>query len=173
MENKTVKTLRQFLEEIGSYSYDNGDYGVIKDTVKEKEVQKFVEEYIPGTHILKNGKDGTAIAIQGKFNEKDKATGAEELFFHDYQLYDLSAQTGEWLVVTFKTKEELEKHILSEGGFLNLYCTEMIVFENGIIKPFEILFAGDNDITVTIDKDRFDTGLDVKAIQDRISVKWL
>lgn len=173
MEDTRAKTLKQFLEEIGSYSYDNGDYAVIKDTCKEKEVQKFVEDYIPGAAILKNGKDGLPVTIHGKTNENGKATGEEELFFHDYQLYDLSAQSGEWVVVTFKTKEEVEKHILSEGGYLNLYCTEMIVMENGVIKPFEVLFAGDHDITLALDKDRFDTGLDIKAIQDRISVNWL
>ena len=69
--------------------------------------------------------------------------------------------------------QELEKHILSEGGYLNIYCTEMLVFLDGVMQPFEVLFFGDNQKYISIDKDLFDEELDIKGMQDRISVKWL
>lgn len=173
MADTQNKTLREFLQEIATYSYEHGDFNVIKDTKKEVEVEKFVESYLSGTEILKDGTNGEPLTLRGKAEENKGATGDEVLCCHDYILYDLTGQTGEWVVVTFKSLEDLEKHILSEGGYLNVYCTEMIVMKDGVIQPFEILFAGDNDITVAIDKDRFDEGFDIKGMQDRISVRWL
>ena len=85
----------------------------------------------------------------------------------------MTGQTGEWVIATFPSKQELEKHILSEGGYLNIYCTEMLVFLDGVMQPFEVQFFGDNQKYISIDKDLFDEELDIKGMQDRISVKWL
>ena len=49
----------------------------------------------------------------------------------------------------------------------------MLVFEDGEYKPFEIMFNGDNDTVIPIDKDNFDTPLDIKAMQGRIWVRWM
>lgn len=73
---------------------------------------------------------------------------------------------GDWMVVTFPNLEALEKHLLSEAGALNVYSSDMLVFEDGVFKPFEIMFNGDNDTVIPIDKDNFDTPLDIKAMQD-------
>jgi len=174
MANTAKKTLRQFLEEVGAYTYEHGDYGVIRNTKKEEEVEEFVRAYLSGTEILKNGKDGTPVVISGKVGENKGVTGEEEIFFNGFQVYNLSAQTGDWVVLTFKTIKELEEHIIGEAGYLNIYCTEMLVFENGEIKPFEILFAGENDITLVVDKERFDEPLDIKRMNEekRLSVNW-
>lgn len=173
MSDLRTKTLRGLLQEFAEYSYDHGDYNVIKDTVKEKEVENFVESYIAGVEILKDGKDGKPVTIRGKAGEDKGSTGDEVLFCHDYLLYDLTGQSGEWIVVTFSSLEDVEKHIVSEGGYLNVYCTEMIVMKDGVITPFEILFAGDNDITVVVDKDIIDEETDLKGMQSRLSVRWL
>ena len=77
------------------------------------------------------------------------------------------------MVVTFPNLEALEKHLLSEAGALNVYSSDMLVFEDGVFKPFEIMFNGDNDTVIPIDKDNFDTPLDIKAMQDRIWVRWM
>ena len=174
MADVAKKTLRQFLEEVGSYTYDHGDYGVVRNTKKDEEVENFVRSYLAGTEILKNGKDGTLVVVRGKAGEDKGATGNEELFFHGFQVYNLSGQIGDWVVLTFKTIEELEEHIISEAGYLNIYCTEMLVFENGEIKPFEVIFSGDNDITLVVDKERFDEPLDIKRMneENRLSVNW-
>ncbi len=169
----TQKTLRQFLEELGSYCYDHGDYNVIKNTIKKDEVENFVNCYIKGVEIIKNGENNTPILLKGKADADKGSTGEEMLFFHGYQLYDMTGQTGEWVLATFPSKEALEKHILGEGGYLNIYCTEMLVYLDGEIQPFEVEFFGDNGKYITIDKDLFDTELDIKGMQERISVKWL
>ncbi|NLK36557.1 MAG: hypothetical protein GX299_00520 [Epulopiscium sp.] len=173
MSDLRTKTLREFLQQVAEYSYDHGDYNVIKDTIKEKEVEKFVESYIAGAEILKDGKDGKPVTIRGKAGDDKGSTGDEVLFCHDYLLYDLTGQSGEWVVVTFTSLEDVEKHIISEGGYLNVYCTEMIVMKDGVIQPFEILFTGDNDITVVLDKDIIDEETDLKGMQSRLSVRWL
>ncbi len=167
------KTLRVFLEELGSYCYDHGDYNVIKNTNKAEEVKNFVDCYIKGAEVIKNGENGQPLFVKGKANEDKGSTGDEKLFFHGYQLYDMTGQTGEWVIATFPSKAELEKHILSEGGYLNIYCTEMLVFLDGVLQPFEVQFFGDNQKYISIDKDLFDEELDIKGMQDRISVKWL
>ena len=66
----------------------------------------------------------------------------------------------------------MEKHLLSEAGYLNFYSTQMFVFEDGVHKPFEIMFNGDNDTVIGIDKDQFDVPLDIERMQDRIWVRW-
>ena len=49
----------------------------------------------------------------------------------------------------------------------------MLVFENGQYKPFEIMFNGDNDTVIGIDKDQFDAPLDIQRLQGRIWVRWM
>lgn len=172
MGNTKTKTVKQLLQEIGSYSYDNGDFNVIKDTNKEKEVADFVRDYLQGCEIISNGQNGGNVTIKGAIDKKGNATGEEELFCHDYLLYDLTGHTGDWQIVTFKDVKELEKHIISEGGYLNIFCTEMIVFKDGVIKPFDILFTGNNDMEIVIDKDQIDETFDIAKMKEKLSVFW-
>lgn len=167
-----VKTLKEFLFEVGSLSYDNGDYTVVKDKVKENEVQKFVECFLTGTEILSNGQNGKPLALKGAANTNKGATGEEILELHGYQIYDYSDTDGNWYLLTFPNLEAVEKHLLSEAGYLNYYSTQMFVFEDGVEKPFEIMFNGDNDTVVGIDKDQIDAPLDIPRMQDRIWVRW-
>lgn len=167
-----IKTLKDFLYELGSLSYDNGDFAIVKDKLKEKEVDSFVECFLPGTEILSDGKNGKPLALKGAANANKGVTGNEELEFTGYQLYDFSDSDGNWYVVTFPSLEKLEAYLLSEAGYLNFYSTQMFVFENGVEKPFEIMFNGDNDTVVGIDKDSMDAPLDIPALQGRIWVRW-
>jgi hypothetical protein len=49
----------------------------------------------------------------------------------------------------------------------------MIVFEDGVYKPFQIMFNGDHDTVIALDADSFDQHLDISAMQDRIWVRWM
>ncbi len=167
-----VKTLNDFFYELGGLSYDNGDYVITKDKVKEKEVKAFVDCFLPGTEILSNGKGGTPLTLKGAANTDKGATGSEEIEFTGFQLYDYSDSDGNWYLVTMPSLEKLEEYLLSEAGYLNFYSTQMFVFENGIVKPFEIMFNGDNDTVVGIDKDSMDAPLDIPALQGKIWVRW-
>lgn len=167
-----IKTLKEFFNELGSLSYDNGDYTIIKGKFKENEVEGFVNCFLAGTEILSNGKDGKPLTLKGAANTDKGATGEEELEFTGYQLYDYSDSDGNWYLITFPSKEKLEEYLLSEAGYLNFYSTQMFVFENGNLKPFEIMFNGDNDTVVGIDKDALDAPLDIPALQGRIWVRW-
>lgn len=167
-----VKTLKQFLNELGSLSFDNGDYNVVKGKFKDNEVNSFVECFLAGTEILSDGKNGKPLTLKGSANSDKGATGAEELEFKGYQLYDYSDSDGNWYLITFPSIEKLEEHLLSEAGYLNYYSTQMFVFEDGVEKPFEIMFNGDNDTVVGIDKDAMDSPLDIPALQGRIWVRW-
>lgn len=173
MEATQNKTLKQLLTEIGTYCYDHGDYCVIQNTIKEKEIQKFLDCYVPGTEILKDGKNGTSVALRGKAEEQKGATGEEELSCHGFLLYDLSGQTGEWVIAPFESLEKLEDHILSDAGYLNVYCTDMLAIIDGEIKPFEIHFEGNNDKTIVLDKDIIDNDFDLKAMRPKLSLHWI
>ena len=171
-----VKTLSEFWNEVASICYDSSDYGIIaqvRSQFRTNEINKFVNAFIPGTEILKDGKNGTPVAMKGKADDDKGASGNEEIDFHGLQLFDYSDMKGDWMVVTFPNLEALEKHLLSEAGALNVYSSDMLVFEDGVFKPFEIMFNGDNDTVIPIDKDNFDTPLDIKAMQDRIWVRWM
>ncbi|MDD4843661.1 MAG: hypothetical protein PHU31_04945 [Anaerotignum sp.] len=167
-----IKTLNDFLNEVGSLSYDNGDYVIIKDKLKEKEVKGFVDCFLPGTEILSDGKNGKPLTLKGAANTDKGATGEEYLEFTGFQLYDFSDTDGNWYLVTIPSLEKLEEYLLSEAGYLNFYSTQMFVFENGVVKPFEIMFNGDNDTVVGIDKDSMDAPLDIPALRERIWVRW-
>lgn len=171
-----VKTLNEFWNEVASISYDTSDYGMlaqIRSQFRTNEINKFVNSFVPGTEILKDGKNGAPVAMKGKADDDKGMTGKEEIDFHGLQLFDYSDIKGDWMVVTFPDLETLEKHLLGEAGALNVYSSDMIVFEDGVYKPFEIMFNGDNDTVIPINKDQFDTPLDIPALQGRIWVRWI
>lgn len=171
-----IKTLREFWTEVAEICYDSSDYGMIaqiRSQFRTNEINGFANAFIPGTEILKDGKNGAPVAMKGKADDNKGMTGDEEIDFHGLQLFDYSDMKGDWMIVTFPDKESLEKHLLSEGGALNIYSSDMIVFEDGVYKPFQIMFNGDNDTVIPIDPDAFDTPLDVAAMQDRIWVRWM
>ena len=171
-----IKTLRQFWNEVAEISYDSSDYGVIaqiRSQFRTNEINNFVNAFVPGTEILKDGKNGAPVVMKGKADDNKGMTGNEEIDFHGLQLFDYSDMKGDWMVVTFPDLETLEKHLLSEGGALNIYSSDMIVFEDGVYKPFQIMFNGDHDTVIPIDPDAFDQPLDVAAMQGRIWVRWM
>ena len=173
-----IKTLNEFWNEVATISYDNSEYGMVaavRSQYRKNEIAAFVNRFTPGTEILKDGKNGAPVAMKGKADDNKGATGAEEIDFHGLQLFDYSDMDGTWMLVTFPNMEALEKHLLSEGGYLNFYSTDMLVFEDGVYKPFQIMFNGDHDTVIPIDKDSLslDTPLDIKGLQGRIWVRWL
>ena len=171
-----IKTLKEFWTEVATISYDTSDYGVvaqIRSQYRTNEINNFVNAFVPGTEILKNGKDGAPVVMKGKADANNGMTGAEEIDFHGLQLFDYSDMKGDWMVVTFPDLASLEKHLLSEGGALNIYSSDTIVFEDGVYKPFQIMFNGDNDTVIPLDPDAFDTPLNIAAMQDRIWVRWM
>jgi len=171
-----VKTLKEFWTEVATISYDTSDYGVIaqiRSQYRTNEINNFVNAFVPGTEILKDGKNGAPVVMKGKADDNKGMTGNEEIDFHGLQLFDYSDMKGDWMVVTFPDLESLEKHLLSEGGALNIYSSDMIVFEDGVYKPFQIMFNGDHDTVIALDPDSFDQPLDIAAMQDRIWVRWM
>lgn len=168
-----IRTLNEFLTEIATISYDASDYGIIRSKFRDNEINGFVSKFAPSAEILKDGKNGAPVVIRGKVGENKGTTGEEEIDFHGLQLFDYSDTKGDWMVVTFPTLEELEKHLLSEGGALNFFSSDTMVFEDGVYKPFEIMFNGDHDMVVPIDIDSMDAPLDIEALQGRIWVRWM
>ena len=171
-----IKTLKEFWNEVATISYDTSDYGVIaqiRSQYRTNEINNFVNSFVPGTEILKDGKNGAPVVMKGKADDNKGMTGNEEIYFHGLQLFDYSDMKGDWMVVTFPDLASLEKHLLREGGALNIYSSDMIVFEDGVYKPFQIMFNGDHDTVIALDPDSFDQPLDIAAMQDRIWVRWM
>lgn len=171
-----IKTLREFWNEVATISYDSSDYGMlaqIRSQYRTNEINKYVDTFLAGSEILKDGKNGAPVVMRGKAEDNKGMTGTEEIDFHGLQLFDYSDSKGDWMVVTFPDMETLEKHLLSEGGALNFFSSEMIIFEDGVYKPFEIMFNGDHDTVVPIDKDNMEAPLDIAALQGRIWVRWM
>ena len=171
-----IKTLKEFWNEVAEISYESSDYGIvhqIRNQFKTTEINNFVNSFIPGTEILKDGKNGAPVAMRGKADDNKGMTGNEEIDFHGLQLFDYSDLKGDWMVVTFPNLESLEKHLLSEAGALNFSSTETLVFEDGVYKPFQIMFNGDNDTVIPIEKNSYDTPMDIVGMQGRIWVRWM
>jgi len=169
---EVIKTLEEFFYELGSLSYDNGDYRVVKDKFRDNEIKKFVDCFLPGTEIRKDGMNGKPLVLRGAANTDKGTTGEEKLDFHGYQFYDYSDTDGNWVLLTFPDLSSLEAHLLSDSGYLNYYSTQMFVFEDGVEKPFEIMFNGDNDTIIGIDKDQLDSPLEMDRLKERIWVRW-
>ena len=171
-----IKTLKEFWNEVAEISYESSEYGMIhqiRNQFKTSEINNFVNSFVPGTEILKDGKNGAPVVMKGKADDNKGMTGNEEIDFHGLQLFDYSDLKGDWMVVTFPDMESLEKHLLSEAGALNFSSTETMVFEDGIYKPFQIMFNGDHDTVIPIEKNSYDTPLDITAMQGRIWVRWM
>ena len=60
-----IRTLRDFLEEVGGLSFDNGDFWAVRDKFRDQEIQEFVKCFLPGTQILRDGKNGAPVAMKG------------------------------------------------------------------------------------------------------------
>ena len=171
-----IKTLKEFWNEVAEISYDSSDYGMIhqiRNQFRTTEINNFVNSFVPGAEIMKDGKNGAPVVMKGKADDNKGMTGNEEIDFHGLQLFDYSDLKGDWMVVTFPDLESLEKHLLSEAGALNFSSTETLVFEDGIYKPFQIMFNGDHDTVIPIEKNSYDTPLDINAMQDRLWVRWM
>ena len=171
-----IKTLKEFWNEVAEISYDSSDYGMIhqiRNQFRTTEINNFVNSFVPGSEIMKDGKNGAPVVMKGKADDNKGMTGNEEIDFHGLQLFDYSDLKGDWMVVTFPDLESLEKHLLSEAGALNFSSTETLVFEDGIYKPFQIMFNGDHDTVIPIEKNSYDTPLDINAMQDRLWVRWM
>ncbi|MBQ3031562.1 MAG: hypothetical protein IKA89_02890 [Anaerotignum sp.] len=171
-----IKTLREFWNEVAEISYDSSDYGMIhqiRNQFRTTEINNFVNSFVPGAEIMKDGKNGAPVVMKGKADDNKGMTGNEEIDFHGLQLFDYSDLKGDWMVVTFPDMESLEKHLLSEAGALNFSSTETLVFEDGIYKPFQIMFNGDHDTVIPIEKNSYDTPLDINGMQGRIWVRWM
>ena len=167
------KKLKDFFYDLADISYSYGEYDFITNNFKATELQGFIDCFMPGTTILSNGINGAPLVLKGAANTDLGTTGMEELELHHYQLYDFSDNDGNWAVVTFLELEELEAYLLSEAGYLNYYSTQMLVFEEGVHKPFEVMFKGDFDTVVSVDKDQIDAPLDIVAMKDKIYVRWI
>lgn len=171
-----IKTLKEFWNEVAEISFDSSDYGIIhqiRNQFRTTEINNFVNSFVPGAEILKDGKNGAPVVMKGKADDNKGMTGNEEIDFHGLQLFDYSDLKGDWMVVTFPNLETLEKHLLSEAGALNFSSTETLVFEDGVYKPFQIMFNGDHDTVIPIEKNSYDTPLDINAMQDRLWVRWM
>ena len=171
-----IKTLKEFWNEVAEISYDSSDYGMIhqiRNQFRTTEINNFVNSFVPGAEIMKDGKNGAPVVMKGKADDNKGMTGNEEIDFHGLQLFDYSDLKGDWMVVTFPDLESLEKHLLSEAGALNFSSTETLVFEDGIYKPFQIMFNGDHDTVIPIEKNSYDTPLDINGMQGRIWVRWM
>ena len=171
-----IKTVKEFWNEVAEISYESSDYGMIhqiRNQFRTTEINNFVNAFVPGTEILKDGKNGAPVVMKGKADDNKGMTGNEEIDFHGLQLFDYSDLKGDWMVVTFPDMESLEKHLLSEAGALNFSSTETMVFEDGVYKPFQIMFNGDNDTVIPIEKNSYDTPLDINGMQGRIWVRWM
>lgn len=166
-------TLYDFIKNIASCSYEYGEYAMVRNSFKDNELKGFIDCFLTGTEIVSDGSNGSRLSLKGKADDNKGATGDEIIYTHHFQIYDYSEIDGSWYVVTCMTIEEVEKHLLSEAGYLNYGNTQILVFEDGVEKPFEVLFKGDFDTTVVIDKDAIDAPLNIKGMQDKLSVRWI
>ena len=61
-----IKTLKEFWTEVATISYDTSDYGVIaqiRSQYRTNEINNFVNAFVPGTEILKDGKNGAPVVM--------------------------------------------------------------------------------------------------------------
>ncbi len=48
-----IRTLKDFWYELGTLSYDSGDYALIRSKFRDNEIDAFVKCFLPGTEILR------------------------------------------------------------------------------------------------------------------------
>lgn len=60
-----------------------------------------------------------------------------------YYIYDECGHSGDWLIEESNTLEDVEKIIIDGGGYLNMFCTEMIVIKSGKRLDFKVYIIED------------------------------
>lgn len=65
---------------------------------------------------------------------------------YNYLVYEMVGHNGEWRIIEFNNLKDVEEYILSPGGILNMFVSEIIVLENlknKKYKVYEILQNGE------------------------------
>jgi len=86
--------------------------------------------------------------IQYYFKKRETPLTGEEVVYGDYLLYDCCGHNGTAIIYSCENLEEIESHIMSDGGIRNSFTTYNIAIVFGKVKHYEIV---DNEKFVWID----------------------
>lgn len=88
---------------------------------------------------------------------------------YKYLVYDTIGHNGEWKIIEFDDIRKVEKHILSPGGILNMFTTEIIVLENLKNKKYKVFEVLENGTK----KEVFDFEDCTSDIEPTLIVEWI
>ena len=82
-------------------------------------------------------------------------------------LYSLIGHTGEWFVREVNSINDAEEYILSSGGYLNMFCTTLLVIYKGKVKEFRVYEILDDGEKQYVEDDE-----ECKN-RDKVMVEWV
>lgn len=82
-------------------------------------------------------------------------------------LYNLIGHTGEWFVREVNSINDAEEYILSPGGYLNMFCTTLLVIYKGKVKDFRVYEILDDGEKQYVEDDE-----ECKN-RDKVIVEWI
>ena len=146
------KFFKLFLQEY--YNCDNRriltKYNML---IRDFNIESYEPLEISGRCSLLDSSDYTFEDIDIQYKEKS--------FF----VFDEIGHSGEWRIREFSSIEDVERLILSKGGYLNMFCTAMIVLQGENILRFKIYYKNSENKIAFIDKDNFDDNFnDLKVL---------
>lgn len=126
-----LELLKQFSKYIHSHNRDwNETFNMLKSNYT---VQKTNPLLVVGRYTFFDDKEYDSRIVDFDYSE-DK-----------YYIYDECGHSGDWLIEEVNTLQDVEKTILDGGGYLNMYCTEMIVIKSGKKVDFRVYII-ENDV---------------------------
>ena len=82
-------------------------------------------------------------------------------------LYHLIGHTGEWFVREVNSINDAEEYILSSAGYLNMFCTTLLVIYKGKIRDFRVY-----EILEDGEKQYVEDDEECKN-RDKVMVEWI
>lgn len=126
-----LELLKQFSKCIYSHNRDwNETFNMLKSNYT---VQKTNPLLVVGRYTFFDDKEYDSRIVDFDYSE-DK-----------YYIYDECGHSGDWLIEEVNTLQDVEKTILDGGGYLNMFCTEMIVIKSGKKVDFRV-YTIENDV---------------------------
>lgn len=79
--------------------------------------------------------EGSYLDNEQKINQGNILSEIDKLSIY---VYDFTGHTGDWYIKEVNSINDAEKYILSPGGYLNMFSTNILVIHKGKIKDFKV-----------------------------------
>lgn len=97
----------------------------IEEVLKNLKIESINPLFISGRYMLFD-------------RDADNVNNDIKLETNKYYIYDEIGHTGDWIVREMDSLKDVEDYILSPGGYLNMFCSDLKVLYNLKLKEYKV-----------------------------------